>query len=143
MFDDEAECAEATPAHFRAAVIGAIERTEVEHKSAYRRATEKVKNTREYELALWSLADKTETRRQLDSIYESYSRIVRSLSDDDTRLDKSKLNQRLLTLKSPNHGEVLRGYGSGWFAFSETILRGYVRLMAEHQGVSLARDLSS
>jgi Cdc6-like AAA superfamily ATPase len=144
MFDDEAVCIAASAEHFRAAVTGAIERTEVEHKSAYRRATEKVKNTREYELALWSLADKTETRRQLDSIYsDSYLRIIRSLGDDYTKVEKNKLNQRLLSLKSPSHGEVLRGYGSGWFAFSETILRGYVRLMAEHQGISLARGLAS
>lgn len=143
MFDDEHMCTRATASHFRAAVTGAIERTEVEHKSAYRRATEKVKNTREYELALWALADKTETRRQLDSIYESYIRIVRSFGESFPKMEKNKLNQRLLSLKSPGHGEVLRGYGSGWFAFSETILRGYVRLMAEQQNVSLARDLAS
>ena len=57
-------------------------------------------------------------------------------------MDRNKLNQRLLSLKTPAHGEVLRGYGSGWFAFRETILRGYVRLMAENQGVALARDVS-
>lgn len=141
MFDDQNECREAQPAHFRAAVKGAIERTEVEHKSAYRRAIEKTKNTREYELALWALADKTETRRQLSNIYdESYVRIARQT--DEALMERNKLNQRLLSLKTPPHGEIVRGFGAGWFAFRETILRGYVRLMAENQNVLLAKNLA-
>ncbi|RYF39812.1 MAG: hypothetical protein EOO38_22765 [Cytophagaceae bacterium] len=144
MFDDEDEAIKSSANHFRSAVKGAIERTEVEHKSAYRKATEKTKNTREYELALWALADKTETRRQVTSIYDdSYLKIVRTTDGTASKMDRNKLNQRLLSLKSPGHGEVIRGYGAGWFAFSETILRGYVRLMAENQGVPLARDLAS
>lgn len=141
MFDDVEECHQANPEHFRAAVKGAIERTEVEHKSAYRRAIEKTKNTREYELALWALADKTETRRQLSAIYdESYIRIARQT--DEAMMDRAKFNQRLLSLKTPPHGEVVRGFGAGWFAFRETILRGYVRLMAENQNVTLAKNVA-
>lgn len=143
MYDDPQECSEAAPEHFREAVRGAIERTEVEHRSAYRIATEKTKNTREYELALWSLADKTETRRQLTNIYDdSYLRIARRSDPDEPLMDRNKLNKRLLSLKTPGHGQVVKGYGSGWFAFRETILRGYVRLVAENKGVALARDLS-
>lgn len=142
MYDDERECSDAQPEHFRAAVTGAIERTEVEHRSAYRKATEKTKNTKEYEHALWALADKTETRRQLAAIYdESYVRIARKIGVTPM-MDRNKLNQRLLSLKSSTHGEIVRGFGAGWFAFNETILRGYVRLMAEHQGVSLANTVS-
>jgi Cdc6-like AAA superfamily ATPase len=143
MYDDVAQCIEAKPVHFRAAVKGALERTEVEHKSAYRIATEKTKNTRAYELALWALADKTETRRQVTSIYESYLRIVNRARTTDTAMDRSQFNQRLLALKNQGHGEVVRGYGAGWFAFRETILRGYVRLVAENQGIHLAKDLAS
>jgi len=142
MYDDENVVRTAGDNHFRIAVKGALERTEVEHKSAYRKATEKMKNTKEYELALWSLADTTETRRQLSEIYErSYCRIY-SRSEQD-HMDRNKLNQRLLALKKPTHGSVVVGYGSGRFAFREAILRGYVRLVAEDRGVSLARDFSS
>jgi Cdc6-like AAA superfamily ATPase len=145
MFEDEADCKEATAEHFREAVKGALERTEVEHKSAYRRATEKVKNTKEYEMALWALADTTETRRQIADIYDkSYLRIARRAGseNEDRIMDRAQLNQRLLSLRTAAHGKVVKGYGSGWFSFKETILRGYVRLVAESQGVTLARDHS-
>lgn len=142
MYDDEDVVAAANDNHFRMAVRGALERTEVEHKSAYRKATEKMKNTREYELALWALADRTESRRQLSDIYErSYCKIEGP--SDPIHMDKNRLNQRLLTLKKPSHGSVVVGYGSGWFSFREAILRGYVRLVAEEKGVALAKDFSS
>jgi hypothetical protein len=145
MFDDEEDCQDANQDHFRAAVKGALERTEVEHKSAYRRATEKVKNTKEYEMALWALADTTETRRQIADIHDkSYLRIARRGADSEDRvMDRAQLNQRLLSLRTEAHGQVVKGYGSGWFSFRETILRGYVRLVAESRGVMLARDLAA
>lgn len=143
MHDDELECSMANRKHFKAAVKGALERTDVEHKSAYRIATKKTKNTIDYELALWSLADRTETQRQLTSVFEdSYLRIARQVKGH-TVLSKPALNQRLLNLRKASHGQVVMGYGSGWFAFRENIMRGYVRLVAEDQGVSLARDLAS
>ncbi len=143
MFDDDHECAMATAKHFREAVKGALERTDVEHKSAYRLATQKTKNTLDYELALWSLADRTETQRQITSIYdESYRRIAR-LVEGHEQIAKGTLNQRLLNLRKASHGEVIMGYGSGWFAFRENIMRGYVRLVAEDRGIGLARDIAS
>lgn len=142
MFEDTLEVRVTTNEHFKLAVKGALERTEVEHKAAYRKAVEKVKNSSEYELALWALADKTETRRQLTSIYEdSYCKIYsRSLPN---HMDKNQLNQRLLRLKNNAHGNIVVEYGSGWFSFRETIMRGYVRLVAEDRGTKLARDLAS
>lgn len=141
MFDDSQDVSVADSTHFRAAVKGALERTEVEHKSAYRRATEKTKNTKEYEATLWALADKTETRRQLTNIYnESYLKLQRKFPV--ANMDKATLNHRLLSLRSPAHDEIVKGYGAGWFSFRETIMRGYVRLVAEDQGINLARDLS-
>lgn len=141
MFDDEEEVSVADTAHFRTAVKGALERTDVEHRAAYRRATEKTKNTKEYEATLWALADKTETRRQMTNIYnESYLKIQRKFPVP--QMDKATLNHRLLSLRSPAHDEIVKGYGAGWFSFRETIMRGYVRLVAEDQGINLARDLS-
>lgn len=143
MYDDIEECRRAETRHFKEAVKGALERTDVEHKSAYRIATQKTKNTLGYELALWSLADKTETQRQITSIYEdSYRRIARDNLELDV-LDKNALNHRLLNLREESHGRIIVGYGSGWFRFRENIMRGYVRLVAESRGVSLARDLAA
>ncbi len=143
MHDDPETCNKPTHEHFKAAIKGTLERTDVEHKSAYRIATQKTKNTLEYEMALWSLADKTETQRQISSIYEeSYKRLAKDV-EDHTPMKKNTLNQRLLNLRKETHGHVVVGYGSGWFAFRENIMRGYVRLLAEDRGIFLARDLAS
>lgn len=143
MFDDDALCTMATREHFKEAVRGALNRTQAEHKFAYQKATEKTKNTRDYEISLWSLADRTETRRQLSSIYDdSYLKLNKIYKFEPT-LDKKKLNQRLLTLRGDGHGSVVVGHGSGWFSFRENIMRGYVRLVAESKGVLLAQDHAS
>jgi hypothetical protein len=55
-------------------------------------------------------------------------------------MDREKLNARLLTLRSDAHGNIVRGFGSGYFAFRENVLRGYVRLKAETEGIELMPD---
>ncbi len=57
----------------------------------------------------------------------------RSLAERNM-LTKDKFNQRLLTLRTPSHGSIVIGGGSGWFAFGENVMRGYVRLKAEADG---------
>lgn len=55
-------------------------------------------------------------------------------------LDQTTLNARLLTLRKPTHGEVVVGYGSGYFAFRENVMRGFARLKAESEGIELTPD---
>lgn len=128
--------------HYDDGAKAALARTEPALKLAYRRATEKTKNQLEYEEALWALADRSETRRQITRIYEtSYKRIARDrVSGDRKPLTKEALNSRLLSLKKESHGSVVVGHGSGWFSFRENVLRGYVRLKAETEGVELTPD---
>lgn len=142
MFDDIKEVKSCTPEHFKEGVRGALERTEAEHKSIYQKATQKTKNSTEYEHALWALADRSDSRRQLTSIYDdSYAEIVKqTLLSDSEKLKREQFNQRLLVLRTENHGNVIVGHGAGWFSFKENILRGYVRLVAENKGIKLARD---
>jgi uncharacterized protein len=40
-------------------------------------------------------------------------------------------------LKRSTHGAILKANRQGWYGFNENILRGYVRLRAEEQGVQL------
>ena len=106
-------------------------------RNQYYLATKKTKNTENYEEALWALADKTSDRRQLTNIYDvSYSKIMakRPLRQ---KLTKEKLNQKLLSLRKESHGNIVVGYGSGWFSFRENIMRGYVRLDAENKGIPI------
>lgn len=54
-------------------------------------------------------------------------------------LRREQLNQRYLSLKKELHSHIVAGYGSGWFGFRENIMRGYVRLRAELEGIDLGR----
>src|SRR5262245_30823269 len=110
-------------------------------RAAYFRATEKTKNKLEYEEALWALADRAETRRQVASIYRaSYLRIMQSRRGRQA-LSQSTFNHRLLTLRSDAHGKIVNGHGSGYFSFRENVMRGFVRLKAETEGVELIPDV--
>lgn len=139
MHDDTLEVSKCERRHFEAGIKGALEKTENWLRMAYQRATEKTKNKVEYEEALWALADKAETRRQMSDIYErSYKRLMRNRPGK--LLSQDVLNQRLLTLRGDNHGNIVIGHGSGWYSFRENVLRGYVRLKAESEGVELTPD---
>ena len=137
---DEVSCARRV--HYEEATRSALKRTEPALRKAYQKATEKAKNQLEYEEALWALADRSDTRRQVKSIYEaSYKRIIsqRKLVDREP-MDREKLNMRLLTLRADTHGAIVVGYGSGFYSFRENVLRGYVRLKAETEGIELIPD---
>lgn len=140
MHDDPRNVESCDRSHYEAGIKGALQKTEVWLKMAYQKATEKTKNKVEYEEALWALADKAETRRQVSDVYSrSYKRIMSQRQGK--LLDKETFNDRLLTLKKPTHGEIVIGHGAGWFSFKESVLRGYVRLKAETEGVELTPDI--
>jgi Cdc6-like AAA superfamily ATPase len=140
VFDDEEILKEVKARHFRAGIRGGLERAEGTLRQQYNAATMKTKHTQDYEEALWALADTSSTRRQLSEVYDwSYKRITRKRLRG--MLTKEQLNQRLLALRKDSHGSVLVGHGSGWYSFRENILRGYVRLKAENEGVELGKDV--
>ena len=140
-FDDVEKISHLKKSHFMDGVRGALEKAEATLRQQYDRATKKTKHTGDYEEALWALADTTSDKRQLTEIFESsYRRIFRN-SKDRSVLSKEQLNQRLQALRKETHGNVVNGFGAGWFGFRENILRGYVRLKAEHEGVILGRTI--
>ena len=55
-------------------------------------------------------------------------------------LDRDKFNQRINSLKQPSHASILTGTRQGWYEFTEKMIRGYVRLRAEQEGVLLEVD---
>lgn len=140
VFDDPEPVTKVGIEHFKEAVKGALERAEPNLKYTYRRATEKTRNTDDYQEALWALADTSSDRRQLLEIYNaSYTPLMMKRTGRNP-LARETFNQRLLSLKKESHGSVVIGYGSGWFGFRENILRGYVRLVAERNGINLGRQ---
>ena len=58
-------------------------------------------------------------------------------SRQDEPLTRETFNQRMNALKRPNHASILKANRQGWYEFNEAVVRGYVRLRAEEQGVEL------
>ena len=54
-------------------------------------------------------------------------------------LRREQLNQRYLSLKKGIPQSHRRWIWSGWFGFRENIMRGYVRMRAETEGINLGR----
>lgn len=139
MFDDEKEVTKSGPDHFKIAITGALQRTEAALRAAYEKATHKIRNTADYEEALWALADSTSDKRQIAEIYDSSYKWIMMKRTVRTLLTREQLNQRYLAMRKDSHARIIAGFGSGWFAFRENIMRGYVRLRAESQGIDLGR----
>jgi uncharacterized protein len=127
----------------KAAIAGALQRVEPALRVQYEKAIRKTRNTADYEEALWALADSTSDRRQITEIYESSYKWIMLKRPNRRMLERDQLNQRYLSMRKESHGHILAWYGSGWFAFRENIMRGYVRMRAEAQGLDVGRHEST
>lgn len=125
-----------TPELFGLAMHDASEAMDMKLRKPYIDATQKYQN--DYEPVLWAVADGHELRRRSSDIYQSYERIMSGKRG--TALDRDKFNQRINALKRASHASILTGTHAGWYEFTETMIRGYVRLRAEQNGVELEVD---
>lgn len=57
-----------------------------------------------------------------------------------TPLTQKLFTARLNALKTNSHGAILKSERRGWVMFTENLIRGYVRLVAEGVGVRLALE---
>lgn len=135
-FQDEEEITETKPQHYTEAVRAAVLDIEPHLKQMYEKASQKYKA--DYESVLWAVADHHELKRRSTDIYNSYRRIMHSQGEEP--LPRETFNQRMNSLKRPNHASILTANRQGWYEFSEAVVRGYVRLRAEHRGVALGNE---
>lgn len=133
VFEDPEAVSCTSVKHYTQAVKSASEDIQAHLKALYEKATKKYTNT--YEEILWAVADHHEIKRRSTDIFDSYLRICTSKHVDP--LTRGQFNQRMSSLKTPGFGPALKGSRQGWYEFQENILRGYVRLRAEEQGVPL------
>lgn len=135
MFDAPEPTRHCTQGHFEQGVRQAVRETETALKIIYDKATQKYSD--DYQEVLWAVADHHLLRRQTTDIYlKSYLRIMTERHQRRT-LTKQQFSDRLNKLKTPRHGEIIVGKGAGWYEFRENIVRGYVRLRAENEGIRL------
>jgi hypothetical protein len=86
------------------------------------------------------VADKHSLRRQTTEIYEKSYLPIMSERHSHKTLSKRVFSDRLNKLKTIRHGEIVIPKGAGWYEFKENIVRGYVRLRAEKEGVHLGSE---
>ncbi|GAA4879965.1 ATP-binding protein [Ferrimonas pelagia] len=85
---------------------------------------------------LWAAADSADHIRQTQHIEHSYSSICESLHVEP--LGDAEFKREFAKLRKPSHGEILqRGLANrpGWFGFSESMMRGLVRMQAQLNGI--------
>lgn len=139
-FDDEQVVSEIGGDHYMRGIRAAVEEAQTSLKQAYDLATQKHKNSEDYEEVLWAVADGNLLTRQVTEIYEkSYLSIMKQRPDRDA-LVKEIFYQRLNRLKKDNHGSIVIGSRQGWYGFRENVVRGYVRMRAEKAGVHIGLD---
>lgn len=125
-----------TPELYQRAISRAASAMDMKLRGPYEVATQKYNN--DYETVLWAVADGHELKRRSTDIFGSYMRIMQGRGP--SALDRSKFNQRINSLKKDSHARILTGSRTGWYEFTEMMIRGYVRLRAEQEGVELDDD---
>lgn len=130
-----------TEDHFQQSIDRSVEEALFTLREKYEKATLKYKNTDEFKHTLWSLVSTATLSRQISDIYEkSYIPIAKALSVEKV-MSQHELSSRLWYLTQESHGSILTARGSGWYEFSERMMRGYVRLKAQEADIMLSSDI--
>jgi len=125
-----------TPELFVLAMEDAANAMDMKLRGPYEKATQKYDDT--YSAILFAVADGHELKKRSADIYTVYLRVMKDLDKDPAT--RSQYNNRMNRLKSEPHGFILSATRQGWYEFTEKMIRGYVRLKAEQQGVNLSPD---
>ena len=113
----------------------AATRLRTAYENAIRRGTDR------YKEVLFAVANSQHMNRQFKDIVEDYEFIMQNRSDREG-YDTKKNNAQDLrnALNSLHKRGYLRKGKSGWYQFHDPMLRSYVRLVAETEGVELSDD---
>lgn len=95
----------------------------------------------DYEAVVWATADGEDLQRDSGSMYASYEMVCMKRREE-TVLNRQKFGERLRQLRSTAYGSILKSMEKrpGWFTYTEKMLRGYVRMQAEANGVELSGE---
>ena len=113
--------------------------TNAELRSPYEKAV--LHRSPEYEDVVWSTADGEDLIRSTRDMYESYEQIVKKRQGRPI-IDNDKYSEIVRKLRDPNLGRVLQPIDGrkGLYTYSEKMLRGFVRMQAEANGVELTGE---
>lgn len=96
----------------------------------------------EMEDLVWATADHEDLIRSLDGIFQSYQVVVDKRRDGRQAIERSRFASSLRKLRSAAYGAVLTQPDGrqGLYTYTEKMLRGYVRMQAEANGVALSGE---
>ncbi|MGL4234225.1 MAG: ATP-binding protein [Casimicrobium sp.] len=144
-FEDPSIVVEVEWSHYQIALREAIQSINAELKRPYERAV--LRRGAEYEAVLWSTADTDFLQRTASSMYLSYLHIAHqrdtssSGQSSDVSIDQKAFASRVRSLMQDTYGAILRKDTSrGYYVYRENMLRGYVRMQAEANGIDLIGD---
>lgn len=126
--------------HFQLGLRRAVQSINAELKRPYEQAV--IHRDEVYQNIVWSTADGEDLSRNLKDMYESYKVVLRKGPSQELPLTTSKFSEHIRKLKSKSFGEILESIEkrSGWYTYKEKMLRGYVRMQAEANGVELSGE---
>ena len=125
--------------HYHDGLRAAIESINVELRRPYDKAVSH--RAPEFEDAVWSTADGEDLFRSLSDLYGSYSVIAQKRAGRRV-LERKDYAEILRKLKNASYGHILDPLEGrhGWYTYHEKMLRGYVRMQAEVNGVELTGE---
>ncbi|WP_233233462.1 ATP-binding protein [Bordetella sp. LUAb4] len=140
-FDDSDICGELGPDHYLLGLRKAIGRVTMLLRRPYEDAV--LHRSDEMEDVVWSTADGEDTARNVDSMYRSYLAIAEAR--ERSPMERSRYADLIRRLRTPGYGGILEGVPrrAGWYMYHEKMLRGYVRMQAEANGVELNGETPS
>lgn len=125
--------------HYQLGLHAAIQSISAELKKPYEQAV--YFREQDYENVVWSTADGDDLLRSLKDMYEAYQVIVQK-RENGNDLGRTKYSEYVRKLKEKPYGEILEQVKGrkGWYIYREKMLRGYVRMQAEANGIQLAGE---
>lgn len=139
MFECRDEREQVSAEIFSNALKVSAEKAATRLRTAYDAATQK--GTDRYIEVLFALANGPHLARQFKEVVEDYKKIMlKRPRRNGYDVDKNNGQDLRNALESLYKREFLRKGKSGWYEFNDPMLRGYVRLVAEEEGIELGDD---
>lgn len=138
---NDPQCVEQIGAkHYQLGLRKAIQSITAELKNPYEKAV--VHRDQVYENIVWSTADGDDLFLNTKEMYKFYTRISHKNGYQEQLLTQAKFNEHIRKLKSVSFGEILLSVDKrpGWYTYKEKLLRGYVRMQAESNGIELSGE---
>ena len=125
---------------FSLGLSDAIQSINAELKKPYEKAV--LHREPEFEDIVWSTADHDDLFRSLDAMYQSYKIISGKRGDSRIPIDQKRYSAQIRKLKGAGYGSVMLQVENrpGWYSYREKMLRGYVRMQAQANGVELTGE---